>query len=558
MSAAAPASLAARPTATSSNQSLVHAPSVPHPHFRSVASTSLQSGTPIASIRPILVARNDHNVVSSVSPSLAPALTSSLSDRRFYPAGTKYDPVNRSPSGFTSPSTKGAKILSRSRPTQPPAVPSRTNYPQGFNHNYTRRSHEYNLDRLLSQTSSQMQAAASLFMNRPGHRGAADSISGDSLSSEVVSFASQDPLISSRHSPKPAPPPSPPTNSPLLTLNTLDPAERAALIRQSKKLNKVLGATPHIAEASGAPLLQRRGTLPSPGVARPSPRAAGGSTSSALASRARAAKSLIVSVPDPGQFATPKAPFLRIATHASTRRPSESPTLRRRASDTSISSSATGASFAFAPPSPVPGTNPHTSSSRPSQDSFQTPDSQLSPAGPPSVDGHASLKTTPSIDSALSLSLASPVFSPRTAQELASLQRQQTRARMAKLQRIMGENVPSELVLPPAGRSSTSSRRRLSIDLPPIANDAGRLGRSKHKRTKSMWKKDSKDDAGFESAPESVGQLGAKRGKKFSDGKYPRSSEESGVVNVLQPPLTERQKALNVKRAIKMAQVGYR
>lgn len=124
---------------------------------------------------------------------------------------------------------------------------------------------------------------------------------------------------------------------------------------------------------------------------------------------------------------------------------------------------------------------------------------------------------------------------------------------MAKLQRLMGENVPSELVLQTTGRPSTGSRRRLSIDLPPIAKDVGRLERSKHKHTKSMWKRDTKDDAGFESAPEPEDQLRSKRGKKFSDS---RSSEDATAIDVLRPPLTEKQKALNVKRAMKMAQVG--
>ena len=162
--------------------------------------------------------------------------------------------------------------------------------------------------------------------------------------------------------------------------------------------------------------------------------------------------------------------------------------------------------------------------------------------------------TIQSIDSSLSLSLASPVFSPRTTEELSNLQRQQTRARMAKLQRLMGENVPSELVLPTAGRPSTSSHRRLSIDLPPIAKDVGRLERPKHKHTKSMWK--SKDDTGFDSAPEPEDQLRSKRGKKFGDASYSRSSEDAAATDVLRPPLTEKQKALNVKRAMKMAQVG--
>jgi hypothetical protein len=73
-----------------------------------------------------------------------------------------------------------------------------------------------------------------------------------------------------------------------------------------------------------------------------------------------------------------------------------------------------------------------------------------------------------------------------------------------------------------------------------------------------MWKKDSKDDAGFESAPESADQPRSKRGNKSSDGPYSRSSGEgtAPVDDMLRPPLTEKQKALNVKRAMKMAQVG--
>lgn len=409
-----------------------------------------------------------------------------------------------------------------------------------------------------------MQAAASLFMNRPGHRAAASSISADSLNSEVVSHSSHDRLLSSRSTPTPTPTPSfssraaaPPNESPLLTLNTLDPAERAALIRQSRKLNKVLGATPHIAEALPRPganprLHQRRGTISGPEAVRRTLSATSASTST---SRGKVSKSLVVSVPDPGQFVTPKAPFLCIATNSnsSTPRWPASPTLRRRLSDSSIASSATSASFAFAPPSPVPGAQQPTNrrpQSRTSQDSI---DLHISSADPPILHSQASLMTIQSIDSSLSLSLASPVFSPRTTEELSNLQRQQTRARMAKLQRLMGENVPSELVLPTAGRLSTSSRRRLSIDLPPIAKDVG-LVRPKHKHTKSMWK--SKGDTGFESAPEPEDQLRSKRGKKFSDGSYSRSSEDGAAIDVLQPPLTEKQKALNVKRAMKMAQVG--
>ena len=408
-----------------------------------------------------------------------------------------------------------------------------------------------------------MQAAALLFMNRPGHRGAASSISNDSLSSELASHSSHDPLLPPPLSAFPSRTPPPPTDGPLLTLNTLDPAERAALIRQSRKLNKVLGATPHIAETPTPPrpganprLHQRRGTISGPETVR---RSLSATSASPSTSSGKVSKSLVVSVPDPGQFMTPKAPLLRIATNsnASTPRQPTSPSLRRRLSDTSISSSATSASFAFAPPSPVPGARPPTSNRLQSSDLIQTPDSHMSPADPPILDSQASLMTIQSIDSSLSLSLASPVFSPRTTEELYSLQRQQTRARMAKLQRLMGENVPSELVLPTAGRPSTASHRRLSIDLPPIAKNVG-LERPKHKRTKSMWKKDSKDEAGFESAPEPEDQLRSKRGKKSSDGSYSRSSEDAATADVLRPPLTEKQKALNVKRAMKMAQVGCR
>ncbi len=352
----------------------------------------------------------------------------------------------------------------------------------------------------------------------------------------------------------------PQNDSPLLTLNTLDPAELAALILQSRKLNKVLGATPHISEApprSGTnPRLQhqhqRRGTISGPETVRRTS-STGAST---FALRGKVSKSLVVSVPDPGQFVTPRAPFLCIATNSSTPRQPASPTLRRRLSDTSIASSATSASFAFAPPSPVPGAKQPTSrcsQSRTSQDSI---DLHISSAEPPILDSQASLTTSQSIDSSLSLSLASPVFSPRTTEELSNLQRQQTRARIAKLQRLMGENVPSELVLQTAGRPSTGSRRRLSIDLPPIAKDVGRLERPKHKHTKSMWKRDTKDDAGSESAPEPEDQLRSKRGKKFGDGLHSRSSEDATAIDVLRPPLTEKQKALNVKRAMKMAQVG--
>jgi hypothetical protein len=412
-------------------------------------------------------------------------------------------------------------------------------------------------------------------MNRPGHRGAASSsISSDSLSSEIASHSSHDPLLSSSRPslsiPSTAAPPPTDTAGPLLTLNTLDPAERAALIRQSRKLNKVLGATPHIAEAAPHPrprgpspnpnprFHQRRGTIAGLDTIR---RSLSANSASPSVSNAKVSKSLVVSVPDPGQFVTPKAPLLRIATNSSTPRQPATPSLRRRLSDTSISSSATSASFAFAPPSPIPGgARPPTSNpllSRISQDSIQTPDLHASSADPPLLDSQISPMTSQSIDSSLSLSLASPVFSPRTAEELSSLQRQQTRARMAKLQRLMGENVPSELVLPTASRPSTSSRRRLSIDLPPIAKDLGRPDRPKqHKRTKSMWKKDSKDDVGFESAPEPEDQVWPKRGKKASGGPYSRSNEGAATIDVLRPPLSEKQKAMNVKRAMKLVQVG--
>jgi len=533
-----------------SGQSLGRAPSAPT-SLSSFAQPSIVSNCATVNVR------NDHNPLSS--PSSSTSSTSSSS------AANKYDRCpSIPPLDFTSISTHLTRLTVTATATQtrPRSRSTSTrpcrHHPQAlsFDHNSTQRTHEYNLEHLLAQAPPQMQAAALLFMNRPGHRVATPSISHDSLSSDVVSHSSHDPLLSSHPSPSLASRPAvPPTDSPPLTLNTLDPAERAALIRQSRKLNKVLGATPHIAEANPRPL-QRRGTISGPDTVHRSSSAVSASTS---VSRGKVFKSLIVSLPDAGQIVTQKAPFLRIATNSSTPRQPVSPPRRRRLSDTSVSSSATGASFAFAPPSPVHGARPSRSSpsrSRPSQDSFQTPDSQRSPADPPISGSQASLMTIQSIDSSLSLSLASPVFSPRTTEELSSLQRQQTRVRMAKLQRLMGENVPSELVLPTAGRPSTGSRRPLSIDLPPIAKDVGRSERPKHKRTKSMWKKDGRDDAGFESAPEPEDQLWSRRGKKSSDGPYSWSSEDAAPTDVLRSPLTEKQKALNVKRAMKMAQVG--
>jgi hypothetical protein len=188
-----------------------------------------------------------------------------------------------------------------------------------------------------------MQAAALLFMNRPGHRGAASSsISSDSLSSEIASHSSHDPLLSSSRPslsiPSTAAPPPTDTAGPLLTLNTLDPAERAALIRQSRKLNTVLGATPHIAEAAPHPrprgpspnpnprFHQRRGTIAGLDTIR---RSLSANSASPSVSNAKVSKSLVVSVPDPGQFVTPKAPLLRIATNSSTPRQPATPPFRR-------------------------------------------------------------------------------------------------------------------------------------------------------------------------------------------------------------------------------------
>jgi hypothetical protein len=123
------------------------------------------------------------------------------------------------------------------------------------------------------------------------------------------------------------------------------------------------------------------------------------------------------------------------------------------------------------------------------------------------------------------------------------MQRQQGRARMAKLQQIMGESVPSELVM------GTQRSRRLSME--------SRVGGAppeqslKHKRSRSMWKKGVKEDAAFDSAPET-----SRNSKGHVRSKSNMPPIEDLLLRQLQTPMSDKQRALNVKRALKMAAVS--
>jgi hypothetical protein len=120
---------------------------------------------------------------------------------------------------------------------------------------------------------------------------------------------------------------------------------------------------------------------------------------------------------------------------------------------------------------------------------------------------------------------------------------------MAKLQQIMGESVPSELVM---GTSANSMIRRRPLSMQSPTTPTSPAQKSlKHKRSKSLWRKDVDDNLEFDSAPEnSSGRNGHSKSKSRE-----MPPIEDLLLRQLQNPMNEKQKALNVKRALKMAAV---
>ncbi|KAG8826522.1 hypothetical protein FRC17_008195 [Serendipita sp. 399] len=308
-----------------------------------------------------------------------------------------------------------------------------------------------------------------------------------------------------------------------LTVNKLNPVERAALVRQTRKLHKILGTAPQIAEAQPLPTrttsnrLQRRPTLAGSDVRldrsaalatlespkfEPPPTSNWGKIASSL-----------VATSSPSNVNAPVLKLNVVPSPVADRR-------ARRLSDSSVASSLLSAPGAHraAPAAPYPTTDDRSrmtidgsSSSRPSDNVTYRPVSPTSP-------------------------------DPR----LELVQKQQTRARMAKLQQIMGESVPSELVLNTQARDPR--RRRLSMESPSTETPA-KVQALKHKRSRSMWRK---EEVAFDSAPESSSTQ--KTGKSKSKSETMPSIEDL-LYKQLQIPQSDKQRALNVKRALKMAAV---
>ena len=322
----------------------------------------------------------------------------------------------------------------------------------------------------------------------------------------------------------------------LLTLNELNPVERAALVRQSRKLNKILGATPHIAENTSMPSsrtapnkLQRRGTLAGSDIRLDRSASMAALNSPPLEPPAgsqwgKTATSLVAS-----STANANAPLLLLNVA-----PSSGEVLdikrARRLSDSSVTSSL--ASMNTGPRRSGP--NRLVARRQATNDSFEDGQVLILPSPDPSN----SRITNTGIY--IPPSPTSPPYVSDT------VRRQQTRARMAKLQQIMGESVPSELVM--GTDANSQRRRRLSMESPttPVSASTKAL---KHKRSRSLWKKDFNDPTEFDSAPENSGKG---RSKSKSQGMPPI---EDLLRSQLQIPLNEKQKALNVKRALKMAAV---
>jgi hypothetical protein len=317
-----------------------------------------------------------------------------------------------------------------------------------------------------------------------------------------------------------------------LTLNELNPVERAALVRQSRKLNKILGTTPHIAEnlqsSSTRNRLQRRGTLAGSDIRLDRSASMATLSSPPLEPppgsqwNKPAGSSLVAT---PSFNANAKVPILQLNVAPSSQS-IESKRVRRQ-SDSSVTSSLLSVTL----PRSDSG---RTISRRPgATDRFE--DSQEIP--------RSSGNTKSSTHSNMYIP-TSPTSPPYVSD---SIRRQQTRARMAKLQQIMGESVPSELVM--GTSANTRIRRRLSMESPTTPTAATKI--LKHKRSKSLWRPDTDDTLEFDSAPEnSYGMRGV---SKSNSREMPPI--EDLLLKQLPNPMNEKQKALNVKRALKMAAV---
>lgn len=315
-----------------------------------------------------------------------------------------------------------------------------------------------------------------------------------------------------------------------LTLNELNPIERAALVRQSRKLNKILGTTPHIAEnpqsSSTRNRLQRRGTLAGSDIRLD--RSASMSTLSSPpiepppgSQWSKPAGSSLVAT---SSFnANAKVPILQLNVA-----PSMEPKRARRLSDSSVTSSLLSVTLPRRS-----GSSTAISRGLEATDGFD--DGQEIPRS------SGNTKNTFRSNAYIPTSPTSPLYVSD------SIRRQQTRARMAKLQQIMGESVPSELVM--GTSANTRIRRRLSMESPTTPTPATKI--LKHKRSKSLWRNDADDALEFDSAPEN--SYGMKSHSKSNSREMPPI--EDLLLKQLPNPMNEKQKALNVKRALKMAAV---
>lgn len=316
---------------------------------------------------------------------------------------------------------------------------------------------------------------------------------------------------------------------PLLTSNKLDPLQRAALVRQTRKIHKLLGETPQIAEApqpipsrTQVNRLQRRGTLAGSDIRLDRSAAMAALESPSLESppgpnQGKLASSLVAT--SPGLGTNVNAPLLKLNVVPSTGE--AIPSLRqRRLSDSSVISSLLSFrrgsnTTAISPP---PGNTEHS-------------------------DGNQAQRYAPNKSNGIYIPPSPTSPAPSST---ASMQRQQSRARMAKLQQIMGESVPSELVM---GTRPNQRSRRLSME--------ARLGGAppeqalKHKRSRSIWKRGIKEDAAFDSAPEI-----SRTSKGHARSKSSMPPIEDLLLKQLHTPMSDKQRALNVKRALKMAAVS--
>jgi hypothetical protein len=320
-----------------------------------------------------------------------------------------------------------------------------------------------------------------------------------------------------------------------LTQNELNPVERAALVRQSRKLNKILGATPHIAEnaqsLSTRNRLQRRGTLAGSDIRldRNASMATISSPPLEPPPGSQWSKPVGSSLVATSSFnAKAKVPILQLNVAPSSGQPME-PKRTRRLSDSSVTSSLLSVTLPRRS-----GSGSAISKREGATDGFD--DSQEIPQS------SGSTKITPPSNMYIPASPTSPPYVSD------SIRRQQTRARMAKLQQIMGESVPSELVM--GTSANTRIRRRLSMESPTTPTSIA-IKTLKHKRSKSLWRNDTDGTLEFDSAPENL--YGMRAHSKSNSREMPPI--EDLLLKQLPNPMNEKQKALNVKRALKMAAV---